>query len=273
MADLTRTTAYGNVAEIPADLDLLVAGFSCVDFSRLNSKKKQLDDHGESGDTFFAILHYAKQFRPKVIILENVLGAPWAYIQALWRNDLPYLRSEDCEYGDGTSVWAKGDLAYASEYTVVNTEDFYLPETRQRGYMVCYDRSQIEEADEVAKTWVDMSHLTERLASSDMEAFMFEEEDPRLHRMRDTMRQVMTRKPAKAPRDWVLCKGRYEQYRHDYLLGNQRPFTRWVTGGKSKAPDHWWGEQMKAQVERIQDTLDINMLRSIVRGSDPTYKG
>lgn len=269
---MTRTTAYGTTAQIPANLDLLVAGFSCVDFSRLNSSRKQLEDHGESGDTFRAILHYAKQFRPKIVILENVVGAPWQLIRAIWRNDLEFLRSEEGDR-DWDSFWAKGDLAYASEVTIVDTKDYFLPQTRQRGYMACFDRSQFEDADAVARQWKDMILRVERPATSPMEAFLFAEDDPRLHQMRDSMNQIAKRKTkAHNPQSWDLCKGRYESYRLHLNLGHMRPFTNWAAGGKKSGPDHWWRESTSSHGERVHESLEINSLRSVGRGVDPTCK-
>jgi hypothetical protein len=46
------TTAYGALVEVPGDVDLLVAGTSCVDYSNLNNQKKDISAKGESGNTF-----------------------------------------------------------------------------------------------------------------------------------------------------------------------------------------------------------------------------
>lgn len=46
------TTAYGAVCDVPLDVDVLIAGTSCVDYSNLNNSKKELDELGESGQTF-----------------------------------------------------------------------------------------------------------------------------------------------------------------------------------------------------------------------------
>ena len=51
----TGSTAYGGAEDIPPDVDILIAGFSCVDFSNLNKWNKTLHETGESGDTFRAI--------------------------------------------------------------------------------------------------------------------------------------------------------------------------------------------------------------------------
>ena len=37
------TPAYGGLADVPGDCDILVAGTSCVDYSTLNNDKKGLD--------------------------------------------------------------------------------------------------------------------------------------------------------------------------------------------------------------------------------------
>ena len=68
----TAATAYGAEEKIPGDLDILVAGFVCKDLSSLNSRKKTIDDQGETGDTWRAIYFYAKRFQPAVVLLENV---------------------------------------------------------------------------------------------------------------------------------------------------------------------------------------------------------
>lgn len=46
------STVYGSGREVPRELDILVAGFSCVDFSRLNKNRKELGEGGESSQTF-----------------------------------------------------------------------------------------------------------------------------------------------------------------------------------------------------------------------------
>ncbi|KAF1350289.1 hypothetical protein EJ07DRAFT_169239 [Lizonia empirigonia] len=68
----TATTAYGAEEKIPGDLDILIAGFVCKDLSSLNSRKKTVDDQGETGDTWRAIYYYVKQFQPSIVLLENV---------------------------------------------------------------------------------------------------------------------------------------------------------------------------------------------------------
>ena len=49
-------TAYGALHPVPHDnIDVLVAGTSCVDYSNLNNAKKEMEQQGESGSTFFGV--------------------------------------------------------------------------------------------------------------------------------------------------------------------------------------------------------------------------
>src|SRR5271168_4236197 len=101
------TTAHGGKAIVPGDLDLLIAGFCCVDFSTLNNQRKSLDDYGESGDTLKAVLAYAEEFRPKMIILENVKGAPWL--------------DENCKESQTSIARRFEDISYAFAFTMLDT--------------------------------------------------------------------------------------------------------------------------------------------------------
>lgn len=75
------------MAPVPGDVHILIAGFSCVDASALNNKPKELNETGESGDTLRALLYYAKKYRPKIIILENVGKMDWRTTKAYFEND------------------------------------------------------------------------------------------------------------------------------------------------------------------------------------------
>jgi site-specific DNA-cytosine methylase len=85
----------------------------------LNNQKKSLGDHGESGSTFYGILNYAKVYRPPLVILENVKGAPWQQASEDWQS-----------------------IGYAAMFMMVDTKDYYLPQTRERGYMICIDQER-----------------------------------------------------------------------------------------------------------------------------------
>ena len=73
-------TAFGSLADVPGDVDILIAGTSCKDFSMLNNKRKNLEAKGTSGSTFYGMYHWVKRHRPPLVILENVCNAPWGEV-------------------------------------------------------------------------------------------------------------------------------------------------------------------------------------------------
>ena len=251
-ADHNRTTAYGSKATIPGDIDLLVAGFSCVDFSNLNGNKQKIDTSGESGDTFRAVFQYAKEWRPALIVLENVCSAPWTTIQEAWEHE---------------------EAGYAAEFLKLDTKQYYIPHTRQRGYMLCVDRKKYKKAAEIVKKWKDSMLELRRPASSPIEAFLLDEDDPRVHRAREELAGGLIGED-RAPRDvdWARCQGRHQDYRADLALGSKRPLTGWEDNGSCKMPDYAWADWGVKQVERIWDTLEISWLRNARRGFDSQYK-
>ena len=251
MTDYRRTTAYGAMATIPGDVDLLVAGFSCVDFSQLNAHKLDLNDTGESGDTFRAILNYAKKWRPRIIVLENVFTAPWDLIKEYWGSH----------------------ANYSAEWVRVDTKAYYIPHTRMRGYMICIDNERLESAGKTVGNWKRFFESMKRPASSPIEAFLLPEDDPRVHRGREELSKGL-RGGDKNSRevDWTRCQGRHQDYRADLLLGSKRPMTGWEDNGSCKMPDFCWNDWGTTQVERIWDTFEVSLLRNARRGFDSQYK-
>lgn len=238
------------MAAIPGDIDLLVAGFSCVDFSNLNVSKQKIEGTGESGDTFRAVYAYARTWRPTLIVLENVCSAPWGTIQKTW-----------------------ADAEYAAHFTKVDTKHYYIPHTRQRGYMICIDQRKFKNAGAMVKKWAKVVDELRRPASSSIEAFLLDEDDPRVHRGREEMTKGIPGDD-RGPRevDWTKCQGRHQDYRTDLFLGSKRPMTGWADNGSCKMPDYAWADWGVKQVERIWDTLEISQLRNARRGYDSQYK-
>lgn len=250
-ANCSSTTAYGSTVPIPGDVDLLVAGFSCVDFSNLNVKKQELTGSGESGDTFRAVFNYANVWRPAMIVLENVCSAPWETIRKVWQSE----------------------GLYAAEFVKLDTKQYYIPHTRQRGYMLCIDKKRCKRADAMVKKWAELMVQLRRPASSSIEAFLLDEDDPRVHRGREELSKSIAGED-RGPRevDWTKCQGRHQDYRSDLFLGPKRPMTGWQDNGSCKMPDYAWADWGVKQVERIWDTLEISLLRNARRGYDSQYK-
>ena len=245
------STAYGSQVKIPSDVDILVAGFSCVDFSPLNSAKKELDKRGESGDTFHSVLNYAIQKRPTLVVLENVFNAPWDQIAQYW-NDV---------------------AEYAAMYVKIDTKQYYIPQTRQRGYMLCIDRRRLQSGLDTVAEWGKLMATFQRPASSPVEAFLLSEDDTRVQSAREEMiKSASGEEKSGRDVDWTLCQGRHQSYRAEHRLGTKKPLTGWQQGGSSNFPDYAWIDWNKAQTDRVKDTCDLSYLRSAKRGYDLEFK-
>ncbi|RDL37552.1 uncharacterized protein BP5553_04985 [Venustampulla echinocandica] len=252
-------TAHGGSAIVPGDIDLLVAGTCCVDFSTLNRARKTLADGGESGDTFYAMLHYARVYRPRVIILENVSGAPWDGEK----------NKSDSKVGMNTEL---EEIGYESRSLKLDTKEYGIPHTRLRGYLIAVDTKcdrakKIDIADRLDK-WVERIAALKRPASSPAEQWLRRSDDPLLAASGGAWLSE-TQKATKAPK-WEACKCNHHSYRHFLALGMKRTLTNWVDDGHFELPDYY-NRNLKGYVERVLDTLEVAHLRNLTRGFDDRY--
>jgi site-specific DNA-cytosine methylase len=201
-----RTTAYGAKAAVPGDVDLLVAGTSCVDYSNLNNEKQDLDAHGESGRTFRGMMSWVKKHRPPIVILENVCSAPWPRIQTYFEKN-----------------------GYSAVHIRVDTKHYYIPHTRTRGYLLAVDEKH-SKMPEIWKNWV--TSKLKRPASATLDAFLLPSDDPRIHQAREKLVQEgfngVDRRTGRT--DWGRCESRHQRARLDEALGSKRPLTSWDEG-------------------------------------------
>ncbi|KAI5209980.1 hypothetical protein E4T39_00528 [Aureobasidium subglaciale] len=236
------TTAYGRLAKIPDNIDILIAGTACVDFSKLNNKQKQLNESGESGDTFNAVLKYAEKYHPRILILENVHGAPWNDMLAAYEN-----------------------IGYISAGVLVDTKNFYLPQTRQRGYMVCYRLEDLQKAykdsSAVKDEFYNRMQDFKRQVSSPVSSFLLPSDDPIVVRAKSLLARQSSLDGPIREHDWALCEIRHIRYRREHDLGVDRPLTQWQESGTLNLPDYANKSWFRKQVERVWDFVDMSMLR------------
>lgn len=249
---LISDTAYGAPVAVPGDVDMLIAGFSCVDFSRLNNAGKSLDEIGESSDTLGAIIKYADKYRTPLVILENVLTAPWNKIVEMWEH-----------------------IGYSALWVKVDTKQYYIPHTRQRGYLICIERRNTAgfSTGEAVKKWAAKMKDLERPATSPVTSFLFGPDDPRLLLAIQELTKSLTG-DEKVTREvsWVKCQQRHLHYRSSNRLGDRRPVTAWQENGPSRMVDFGNHEWAVIQVDRVKDTLDMAYLRNAHRGYDHEHK-
>lgn len=240
---ITSTTAYGAKVEVPGGVDILIAGTSCVDFSNLNNKQKDLGEKGESTDTFRGMMAWVKRHRPLIVIQENIKNAKWQV-----------MRQEYLVHG------------YSAEYSIqMDTKKFYIPHTRQRGYLFAFDQKN----SKVPNKWIDAIKKLERPATSTFENFMLPDDDPRVHRARlELAKEGASTKVV----EWERCEVRHHRERLRQGLGQRKPLTLWEQGGVCSMLDYMWQDWGKKQVHRVLDLMDINFLIAAKTGQDATYK-
>lgn len=106
-------------AERMPDFDLLCGGFPCQAFS-IAGKRRGFDD--ARGTLFFEIARLARAKKPPYLLLENVPG----------------LLSHDKGRTFTTILATLDDLGYSVEWQVLNSQDFGVPQSRKRVYIIGY---------------------------------------------------------------------------------------------------------------------------------------
>ncbi|RHZ71269.1 hypothetical protein CDV55_103969 [Aspergillus turcosus] len=252
LKDRFAQTAYGSLEKIPKNPDLVIAGFSCVDFSGLNNKRKTLDEQGESGGTFWGIIRYAVAYRPRIVVLENVKTAPWEKIAEHWN-----------------------EINYVAVHNSVDTKAYYLPQTRERGYMLCIDRNLLGKhglSDQTVMDWPNVFDDFKRPASSPAGMFLLDADDPRLEQIEKDMSFRVTSTAVRATIDWTKYQARHQNYRLTRELGFDRPISKSQDSGACQMLDFAWQTWFRYLPERIWDTIDVNFLRKLIEGYDMNFK-
>lgn len=78
--------------------------------------------------------------------------------------------------------------------------------------------------------WVKRVTDMQRPASSTLDAFLLESDDPRIHQARQKLVHEGATHERKAGYDWGRCESRHLKARHDEELGSRRPLTGWEEG-------------------------------------------
>ena len=111
-----------NADEIP-DHDLLCAGFPCQAFSVAG---KRLGFEDTRGTLFFEIARILKHKRPRYFLLENVKG----------------LLSHDKGKTFQTILGVLSDLGYGTQWQVLNSKHFGVPQNRERVFIIGHFRGK-----------------------------------------------------------------------------------------------------------------------------------
>ena len=245
-------TVYGSLAPPPEHVDIVVAGASCVDYSNLNKSVKKFGKPGESNSTMQGVLAYCIHYQPNLVILENVKGAPWPQVAWLYEHN-----------------------GYDTCVIKVDSKNYLVPQTRQRGYMFAINRAYAKkigfDTKKGRQTWIDCMDGFQHRASAPYTSFIYSEGDQRLEEQRKLIEGSI--QPPSRSQDWANCRNRYATRRSQWKIGFERPFTMWQENGSASLPDSGWQKWGKNQRERVMDTIDIDLLKfAIQREYDLSHK-
>lgn len=112
-----------NADSLPKNIDLLVGGFPCQDYSVAKTLNTSRGLQGKKGVLWWEILRLVKRHKPKFIFLENVDRL---------------LKSPSSQRGRDFAVMLKtlGDEGYVIEWRVVNAAEYGFPQRRIRVFIV-----------------------------------------------------------------------------------------------------------------------------------------
>ncbi|PEI94984.1 DNA (cytosine-5-)-methyltransferase [Bacillus pseudomycoides] len=110
------------------DIDLLVGGFPCQDYSVARSLSKEQGIEGKKGVLFWEIKRIVEVSHPKYILLENVDRL---------------LKSPSKQRGRDFSIMLATfrDLGYIVEWRVINAAEYGTAQRRRRIFIFAYDKS------------------------------------------------------------------------------------------------------------------------------------
>ena len=207
---------------------------------------------GESARTFFAAVKLITVIRPKLIILENVVGAPWAmYTDQLFPR-----------------------VCYVARWVKLDSKEFYLPQTRQRGYLVAVDamRFGVELATAIAAEWEARLSDCKRGPSASVSDFLRPADDPATIQARADMEG---KSPSNS--EWSLSSLRHADARQkNGVLRDNNPFScKTMRNGRlihAAFPSISWLKFWRNQVARVVDQMDIAFAIANHGGADMRYK-
>jgi DNA (cytosine-5)-methyltransferase 1 len=118
------------VDSLPKNIDLLVGGFPCQDYSVAKTLRSAKGLKGKKGVLWWEILRLVQGQKPKFIFLENVDRL---------------LKSPSNQRGRDFAVMLKtlGDEGYTIEWRVVNAADYGFPQRRIRVFIVATKKTRV----------------------------------------------------------------------------------------------------------------------------------
>ena len=244
-----------NVDSLPRNIDLLVGGFPCQDYSVAKTLNSSKGLKGKKGVLWWEILRLVQGQKPKFIFLENVDRL---------------LKSPSNQRGRDFAVMLKtlGDEGYTIEWRVVNAAEYGFPQRRIRVFIVATKKKRgakkqtpesiIEKTGILARA-LPIEKLTSELQEIDLD---------------DEADQISTRFNKGGGKSLFMNSGYYEDgvaytVKSEAKLSKTAMVLGDVLQPDSQVPDEYWVEE-----KRLKEWKYLKGAKSIERthkGSGTTY--
>ncbi|KAH8671353.1 S-adenosyl-L-methionine-dependent methyltransferase [Xylariales sp. PMI_506] len=207
--------------------------------SKLQELEATLSDMGESDATFFSMLIYIFNHRPRIVILENVQNAP---------------------YETARDVWLKA-VNYSSYFMDADTKNYYLPQTRRRKYLVAVSNDSFTDAAVVVRLWSRILKSLERRASSSIEEFLHENTDKEVRLGLQELEYSSQNRTIREV-NWSRSEDRHEETRLRENIGRGNE----ICGLDDKKPYDRVNRMILGSLPpRPKEVLDINQERGLTK--------
>lgn len=154
----------------------------------------------------------------------------------------------NAKWDDKVEVFEK--LGYHATYELVDTKEYYIPHTRKRGYLVAFKKEPAIEgakpmSEKALDKWKNMVEQLKRPAAAILDAFMFDNLDPRV--LKGRARLSAADEADNSVTKWEKCQTRHQFARASEELGEKHPFTG-ADSGNTTVPPFAWNEWTNSQV-------------------------
>ena len=207
---------------------------------------------GEFSKTFFGVLGYILKNRPRIIILENVQAAPWDAFAKNWFDPAGYL----------------------SNYVKADTQNYWLPQTRTRGYTIAADRGTFDEevAQKIVDHWTKIMVGMESKLQAELSLFVRHKNHPATEAAPQFIEgrlRARKLKQSDAPHAQIKHKTFRIDNDLDLVLS---PYSNVDARHYPTPRDDTWRDYLRAQLWRALDNLDILFLTGLKANFDITHK-
>lgn len=157
LANYPNSNLFGDITKIEArdipEHDILMAGFPCQAFS-IAGKRIGFED--TRGTLFFDVARIIKEKKPRIVLLENVKN----------------LVSHDNSNTIKVILDILNNLGYSIDFTVINSSEMGLPQSRERTYIIGIKDFRIEKFNEDRRN-KKINELKKELNDMEFKGFNF----------------------------------------------------------------------------------------------------